>query len=103
MTYIYPLGVLLSDDAFDSFSIPISIFDVEGEASRIMQYARKHLVSIVGKYRKNIIENVGKILRIGLKVKVIVPPHGLVWKNNPNMILDAYMRWAEEKPVKIKS
>ncbi|MCS7384445.1 MAG: hypothetical protein NDF53_01770 [archaeon GB-1867-097] len=103
MTYIYPLGVLLSDDAFDSFSIPISIFDVEGEASRIMQYARKNLVSIVGKYRKNIIENVGKILRIGLKVKVIVPPHGLVWKNNPNMILDAYMRWAEEKPVKIKS
>ena len=95
MTYISELGVLLTCDAFGSFSAPDAVFDDEmRDLEKYLEYTRKYVVSIVGKYREYIAKAIDKVVSSGLAVKIIAPGHGVVWRSKPSLIVDYYYRIA---------
>lgn len=103
MTYIEGDNVLLSGDAFGSYGIPPTIFDEDQEiVSKILPYARKYVINIVGQYRKHIIKNVDKIINQKLEINIIAPLHGLIWRKNLEAIINAYLNWARGESKKRK-
>jgi len=59
-------------------------------------------IVMVTTYREHIVKNVNKIVEKSLKIKVVAPLHGLVWKRSPQTIIDAYLKWAAAEPEKGK-
>jgi len=106
MTFIENLGVLLSCDAFGSFSIPHALFDDEmsdDEIRAYLEYARKYTISVVGHYRSYITHNVEKLNKRGITPKIIAPAHGLVWRGKPSLIVEKYLEWAVGRPRERKA
>ncbi|WFO74955.1 FprA family A-type flavoprotein [Desulfurococcaceae archaeon MEX13E-LK6-19] len=99
MTYYHNEHILFSGDAFGSFGIPGKIFDEEDEAAKITPFVRKYFTTIIGFYRGWVVKAIDKLAGQNLKIDMIAPAHGLVWKHNPMFIVDYYRRLALMEPV----
>lgn len=103
MTFILDHGVLLSGDAFGGFSIPLTIFDDdERVVSDYLVHVRKYVVNIVGHYIDRILKAADKLREKKVSPKIIAPAHGLIFKNNPEAILNYYIDLAKGSPEKGK-
>lgn len=103
MSYIVDDGILLSGDAFGGYSMPSELFDESaGETSKYLSSARKYLANVIGNYRDYIVRNIEKLKNLHLEIRTIAPLHGLIWRKNPGMIIDSYLKWAKAEPEKNK-
>ena len=101
MTFIPEDGILLSGDAFGGYSTPNELFD-EGSLENYLKFVRKYIVTVIGHYRKFITRNIDKIMSLKIVPKIIAPAHGLVFKRNPNIILNYYLKIAKAEPQEKK-
>jgi len=102
VTYLADRKVLLTCDAFGGFSTPKTLFDDESVIKGYLPAVRRYVASIVGHYRQYIIRNIEKLQKLGLKIEVIAPGHGIIWKNDPTRIVKYYLELAEGSPEKGK-
>ena len=42
-----------------------------------------------------VIRKIDEVQKLGLKIKMIAPSHGVIWRSNPGRIIEAYLRWAK--------
>lgn len=92
-TYIEDSKALLSCDAFGGYGIPSVLYDDDPHViEQYLPLVRKYVATVVGRYREYIVKNIEKIAGLNLEVKLIAPAHGLVWRNNPKVIVDYYYR-----------
>ncbi|MBD3350027.1 MAG: MBL fold metallo-hydrolase [Candidatus Lokiarchaeota archaeon] len=96
VTYETSTKILFSCDAFGSFgALKGGIFDDEilkedhefFEAESLRYYA-----NIVGPFSNSVLKAIEKAG--GLDIKVIAPSHGLIWRKNPETIINRYVRYA---------
>ncbi len=98
MTYIEDRGLLLSGDAFGSYFIPGGIYDDEIPEDYLW-FARKYFANVIGHYRQRVKDSIEKIMSgLNLKVNIIAPLHGLIWRKNPALIVEKYVGWADATP-----
>ena len=91
--------ILFSSDAFGQHYAGLERFDDQaGEA--IMPHARKYFANILLLYAPLILKLVEKVTRMGLKIKMICPDHGIMWRKDPGKIIQAYVEWSQQKPKK---
>ena len=96
-------GILFSGDAFGGFSIPPTLFDdSEDVVNSFMQFSRKYFITIIGHYRQHVLKGVEKLGKLGIKPRIIAPAYGLIWRRQPEKIVEAYRQWALGTPVKGK-
>jgi flavorubredoxin len=96
-TYLPEDQILFSSDAFGQHYAGLERFDDQiGEA--IMPHARKYFANILLLYSPLILKLVEKVTRMGLKIKVICPDHGILWRKDPGKIVQAYVEWSQQKP-----
>jgi len=95
MTYEESGKVLFSCDAFGGYgALRGTIFDDEcTEPDFYEKEALRYYANIVANYSARVLDAIGKLA--GLPVEVIAPSHGLVWRRDPQKIVDLYRRWAE--------
>ncbi len=95
MTYEATKRVLFSCDAFGSYgALRGAIFDDDCTAPGF--YAREALryyVNIVAVFSKPVLKAIAKLADV--PVAVIAPSHGLIWRGNPQRIVELYKKWAE--------
>ena len=95
MTYETISGILFSCDAFGGFGkLTNGIFD--DDYSDLAFYEKESLryyANIVAAFSKPVL-NAGEKLA-GMKINIVAPSHGLVWRNNPARIIDLYLKWSE--------
>lgn len=105
VTYDEGDGVLFSADGFGSFgALGGHIFADEVDFDRDwLDDARRYYCNIVGKYGTSVQALLKKAS--GLKISVICPLHGPVWRTNLDYFLEKYQKWstyeAEDKAVVI--
>lgn len=88
--------ILFSQDIFGGFGASNgTIFDDEMNIDFIRDETRRYYSNIVGKYSKMALKSLKKAAT--LDIKTICPVHGLVWRHNPQRIIDAYTRWASQQ------
>ena len=98
-TYVPQDRILFSSDAFGQHYAGFEKFDdVVGDA--IMPHAKKYFANILLPYAPLILKLVEKVGHMDLKIDMICPDHGVIWRRAPGRIIEAYTRWAGQTPVR---
>lgn len=98
MTYERKRGILFSCDAFGSYGRveEDAIFDNQVSQEKHQFYeseALRYYANIVATFSTFVLKGLEKLG--GLDIKIICPSHGIIWRNDPSVIINHYKRYAE--------
>jgi flavorubredoxin len=94
-TYIEKDALLLPNDAFGQHLATSKRFDDEVDEKILMDEATKYYANILWLFSSLIIRKIEEIQKLGLKISVIAPSHGIIWRSNPTKIVETYLSWAK--------
>jgi len=97
-TYVPEEKLLFSMDAFGQHIATASRFDDTEDLTLVMQEAKTYYANIVMLYGRSIRQTLQAAS--GLEIEMVAPSHGVIWRKNIPVILDAYDRWTQHKPEK---
>ncbi|MBP7651802.1 FprA family A-type flavoprotein [Candidatus Dependentiae bacterium] len=92
LTYLPEEKILFSNDAFGQHIASSERFDNEYRLDIIMEEAKKYYANIVLPYGQQVqsaLKTAGS-----LKIDVIAPSHGIIWRNNISEIISSYQKWS---------
>lgn len=96
-TYVREDKILFSSDAFGQHYAGLEKFDDQiGDA--IMPHAKKYFANILLLYSPLILKLVSKVTEMGLALDMICPDHGIIWRQDPSRIINAYVEWSNQEP-----
>ncbi|MEW5761904.1 MAG: flavodoxin domain-containing protein [Bacillota bacterium] len=93
-TYVPEDELLLPNDAFGQHYATNFRFDDQVDQAALMEEAAKYYANILYPFSALVLKKLAEIRELGLKIKVIAPSHGVVWRGAPDRIMTAYARWA---------
>jgi len=98
VSYEITKGILFSADAFGSFGkIGKELFADEVDYDKDwIEPARRYYTNIVGGYGVPVQKLLEKAS--ALDIKMILPLHGLIWRENFGYFLDKYIKWSTYEP-----
>ncbi len=97
MSYLPEEGVLFSADAFGTFGALDAVFADELNFERdYLDDARRYYFNIVGKYGQQVQAVLKKAAN--LKISMVCPLHGPVWRKNFGWYLEKYNTWSSYRP-----
>jgi len=99
-TYIEEDQILLPNDAFGQHLASSERFDEQVDECLLMSEATKYYANILMPFGSIVIKKIGEIQQSGWKIKMIAPSHGIIWKKNPQKIIDAYLKWGKGETEK---
>ncbi len=97
MTYVPEDGVLFSCDAFGSFGQYEHCFDDEltnGEWELLIPETERYYANIVSSFSQFVLRGIEKLA--GLDIRMVAPSHGIVWRKDPERIIELYKTLAED-------
>jgi flavorubredoxin len=99
-SYLQEDKLLISSDAFGQHWATSERFDDEVDPSELFQHAAKYYANILLPLSPLVTKLLSQIEKMGLEVDLIAPDHGLIWRNHPGRIIEAYATWSQQKPKK---
>ena len=98
MTYEKKRKILFACDAFGSYGkvADDAVFDdqlSEEKHAFFENEALRYYANIVSTFSSFVLKGLTKLS--GLDIKIICPSHGIIWRQNPGVIIDHYKRYAE--------
>lgn len=99
-TYLNEDKILFSSDAFGQHYAGCEEFDDEADEHMVMLHAKKYFANILLLFAPLILKLMEKVMEMGLEFKMICPDHGVLWRKNPNKIIEAYVKWSKQEPEK---
>ncbi len=98
-TYLKEDGILFSSDGFGQHYAGLEKY-VDKSSDDIFEYAKKYFANILLLYSPKIKKLILNISDLNLNIKTICPDHGLLWRKNPEKIIEAYIKWCDQIPEK---
>ncbi|MGQ9645557.1 MAG: FprA family A-type flavoprotein [Thermodesulfobacteriota bacterium] len=98
-TYVKEDQVLLPNDAFGQHFASCQRFEDE-VGDEVMRHAAKYYANILWPLAPLILKKVDEVIKMGIPIDMIAPSHGLIWRKNPNRIIQAYVEWSQGKTSK---
>lgn len=95
-SYIKEDAMLISSDAFGQHWATSERFNDQVDSSELMAHAAKYFANILLPYSSLIQKLIADVQKMDLKIDMIVPDHGLIWRENPMQIVEAYDRWSKQ-------
>ncbi len=96
MTYEQGSGVLFSCDAFGSYGTLNGVYFDDQLSTEQHAFFKNEAL----RYYSNIVSSFSIFVDKGIRrlsdldVKIIAPSHGIIWRENPQAIIDSYTRFA---------
>jgi flavorubredoxin len=95
-SYLKEDKILFSSDAFGQHYAGNEKFDdVIGHV--IMPHAKKYFANILLLYAPLILKLVEQVADLKLEINMICPDHGILWRQDPGKIINAYVEWSSQK------
>ncbi len=94
MAYFASEKTLFSSDIFGQHFSSELLFDENVDMDELLKEALKYYANIVVPYSKKAVSKLKELKELNIPIEIIAPAHGIVWKNNPNLILEKYEKWA---------
>ena len=94
-TYVEKDALLLPNDAFGQHLATSKRFDDEVDQKILMGEAAKYYANILWPLSRLVVRKIEEVQKLGLKIDMIAPSHGIIWRTNPMEIIEAYLRWAK--------
>ena len=99
-TYIEKDALLLPNDAFGQHLATSKRFDDEVNQHILMWEAAKYYANILWPFSGLVTRKIEEVQKLGLKIDMIAPSHGIIWRKDPMKIVKAYLRWASGEAKK---
>lgn len=93
-SFIKEDGILFSSDAFGQHYATSERFDDEVPLAEVMQESAKYYANILYLYSPLVQKLLANVADMKLDIKMIAPDHGVIWRTNMNVILEAYRKWS---------
>ncbi len=97
-TYIKEDKILLSSDAFGQHIATSKPFD--DEVGDVMAEAAEYYANILMPFGRIILKYIDTVKELGIDINMIAPGHGIIWRQDPAKIIEAYGRWARGETTK---
>lgn len=94
-SYVPEDKLLLPNDAFGQHYASTERFDDEVDEFVLMQEAAKYYANILMPFSKLFLRKLEEIQSLGWEIDMIAPSHGIIWRANPQKIVDAHLRWTK--------
>ncbi len=98
-TYLNDDHILFSSDGFGQHYAGFDKFDDQAGPD-LMNQAKKYYANILLLYAQRIEKLIEKVVASGIKIDMICPDHGVIWRKDPGKIIDAYLKWSRQEPEK---
>jgi anaerobic nitric oxide reductase flavorubredoxin len=99
-TYIEKDAILLPNDAFGQHLATSKRFDDEVDQDILMEEAAKYYANILWPFSTLVTRKIEQVQKLGLKIDMIAPSHGIIWRGDPMKIVKAYLKWASGEAKK---
>lgn len=99
-SYLIEDAILLPNDAFGQHYATSERFDDEVDKTVLMDEAARYYGNILWPFSVLVLKKIEEVRKLNIPVKMIAPSHGIIWRKDPQRIIDAYVSWAknEAKP-----
>ncbi|UCF79446.1 MAG: FprA family A-type flavoprotein [Candidatus Eiseniibacteriota bacterium] len=101
MTYVKEAELLISQDAFGQHLASSARFDDEfvncASLSELDEAVIDYYANILMPFNTLIKTKIAEIGKLGIPIKTIAPDHGIIWRSNPNKIIQTYLDLAGGK------
>jgi flavorubredoxin len=94
-TYMSGDEILFSNDGFGQHYATESLFDECVDLSEVLYEAEKYYCNILNPFSMMVKRKVAEILDMNLPIKMIAPSHGIIWRENPALIIEKYQKWCD--------
>jgi len=94
-TYCASEKLLLPNDAFGQHLATSERFDDQVSDCIVMDEAEKYYANILWPFAKIIAKKLEEIAGLNLNIDMIAPSHGIIWRKDPNKIVNAYSNWTK--------
>jgi flavorubredoxin len=99
-TYIESDELLMPNDAFGQHIASSFRYEDEVNEFELMEEAAKYYANILLPLSGLVTKKIEEIVKMGLKIRMIAPSHGVIWRKDPMKIVNAYMSWAKAESKK---
>jgi len=95
VTFDESSGTLFSCDIFGGYgALPDRLYDSDLDSlDDYLKQALRYYSNILAKFSPQVSRMIEKLTR--LAPRIIAPSHGLIWKKNPQLIVDLYRKWSD--------
>lgn len=91
-TYVKEDKLLISNDPFGQHMASSERFEDEADQTVVWEEASKYFANTLYPFTALIKRKVEEIK--SLPIEIIAPSHGVIWRQEPNRIMDKYLQWA---------
>ncbi len=96
-SYVPEEALLFSNDAFGEHLASTERFDDELSIGELIRHAAKYYANIILLYSRLVKKQLENLEKLNLKIDMIAPDHGVVWRSHVKEILEAYHNWCNNK------
>lgn len=92
--YLTGENIFFSNDAFGQHYATESLYNDVVDTAELYGEALKYYANILTPFSPLVTKKINEVLSLGLPVDMICPSHGVIWRDEPGQIIQAYLKWA---------
>ena len=96
-TYVKEDKLLFTSDAFGQHLATSERFDDEVDPAILMEEMTKYYANILTLFSPIVRKLITTVKESGLEIDMMAPDHGIIWRSNPMMAIEAYDKWSNNK------
>lgn len=94
MTYMTGDNILFSNDVFGQHYASEMLYDDMDDISKLLHEAEKYYTNIITPFSTFVTKKLAEVQGMNLKLDLVAPSHGIIWRENIGLIMDLYAKWA---------
>ncbi len=94
-TYLTEDNILFSNDAFGQHFAVEELFNDKADQCVLWEEAMKYYANILNPFSPLVKKKVEEVLALNLPIDIIATSHGIIWRDNPTQIVEAYYKWSQ--------
>ncbi|MFZ7120495.1 MAG: anaerobic nitric oxide reductase flavorubredoxin [Eubacteriaceae bacterium] len=95
-TYMSGENILFSNDAFGQHYASENLFNDSVDKAELYQEALKYYTNILTPFSSFVTRKINEVLSYNYPIDIICPSHGIIWRDNPEQIVEQYLKWADD-------
>ncbi len=94
-SYLTGDNILFSNDAFGQHFAADELFNDKADQCLLWEEALKYYANILNPFSPLVKAKLDEIIALNLPIDIIAPSHGVIWRDNPMQIVEAYAKWCD--------
>jgi flavorubredoxin len=99
-TYLAGRNILMPNDAFGQHYATAFRFNDQVNQEELYAEALKYYANILTPFSDLVLRKIDELVGMNVKIDMIAPSHGVIWRKDPLQIVGAYRQWASQAPAK---